>query len=413
MVSRVGCYLVLFLDEKQGLSEYELKAALPDVELHAATGLQAGLSLLQAHRVNSPVVLADIGSRGGNAIEDIRRIAAETGNGRLIVCGAANDIQLYRMFRQVGVEEYCTYPLEMDELSSLLGNSPVQLAAHAGISGMSRSAGGKAFAFLSAASGDGSTTIALNTAWAIASEYRLSTVIVDMDYQFGAVARHFDLHAPFGISDIFAYPDRGMDETLLRTMLINRGSHLKVIAAPDVLNMVPEITPHAVEELVTLLRSMFDVVIFDVPHRWEPWVIALLRQVDHTVVVSQLWLRSLTHFSRILAAWREAAINKTNILLAVNRSGAKFKEAISPQDFERVSNKPIDAFMANDIKTIAASENEGKTVFEVPPSLFQKQIRDLAAQLLQRVGVNAARVNEAISQVAPKPKFGFFAKVVK
>jgi Flp pilus assembly CpaE family ATPase len=99
------------------------------------------------------------------------------------------------------------------------------------------------------------------------------------------------------------------------------------------------------------------------------------------VIVAQLWLRSVTHTARLLGVWRDIGIAEEHIFSVINRSGAKFKEAVSTKDYENVCRKKIDYFISNDIKAIVAAENEGKTIPEVGNSPLAKQFRDLAGLL--------------------------------
>ncbi len=69
--------------------------------------------------------------------------------------------------------------------------------------------------FVGASAGDGSSALSLNTAYALAKFTREPTLLVDLDYQFGMVAKSLDLASPYGIKEIFEHPDRGIDVTLV------------------------------------------------------------------------------------------------------------------------------------------------------------------------------------------------------
>jgi pilus assembly protein CpaE len=154
-----------------------------------------------------------------------------------------------------------------------------------------------------------------------------------------------------------------------------------VIAAPDTLRSLPSIHPDMIRNLINVLKTEFAYIILDLPHLWTNWSAEAMAQSDRVVMVSQLWLRSLTHLSRLLNASQEMGIDKDKIWLAVNRSGARFREAITPQDFERVCLKTINFYFANDIKTAVNAENQGKTALEVGSSLLERQLREAARTL--------------------------------
>jgi len=328
------------------------------------------ISVLSARGESPQYFIIDIGERGSEILPELDAIAeyCEAGT-RVVVVGSVNDVNFYRALRARGVIEYFTHPANPADVKTALLTDL----------GNEKNAGGKVIAFMSAASGDGASTVALNTAYSLATEYRKSVVLVDMDYQFGMVAKNLDLTTPFGIKELFEHPDRGIDSTLIQRMIaIYSNSRLKVIAAPNQLHTIPDIRAEVIHDLITILRRNYDVVILDLPHIWTPWVASALTQASHTVMVAQLWLRSVTHSSRLLNVWRSSGVDNNRISLVINRSGAKFKEAVGTRDFERISGTPIRHYFVNDIKSVVAAENQGKTLLEVGNSVLCRQFKEFA-----------------------------------
>jgi len=300
---------------------------------------------------------------------------------RVVVMGTLNDISLYRELKARGVIEYFTKPADIPMLRSALMTQNPDM-----VNTMQRQTREECsvVTFMSAASGDGSSTVALNTAYALAHEFDQPTVIIDMDYQFGMIARNLDQSSQFGIKDIFEYPDRIIDSTLIEKMLVSHlhETNLKVIAAPNDLRILPPIKPEVIRSLIATLKSQFKFIIIDLPHIWSPWVAAALGESNYSVMVAQLWLRSVTHSSRMLKTWREIGIDANRTLITINRSGAKFKEAVTEKDYERVCGIDIKFALANDTKTVVTAENQGKTVMEIGNSALATQFKDLAGYLV-------------------------------
>jgi len=324
-----------------------------------------------AARDTSPrYLIIDIGNRSADILPEIDTIAEYCEEGtRVAVIGSVNDVNFYRELRTRGVIEYFTRPAKVADIRAALYYENTG----------AKEGGGKVIAFMSAASGDGASTIALNTAYSLATEYRKSVVLVDMDYQFGMVAKNLDLTTPFGIKELFEHPDRGIDSTLIDRMIATyNSSRLKIIAAPNPLLNFPDMRIEVIRDLLAILRREYDIVVLDLPHIWTPWVATALSQSTHVVMVAQLWLRSVTHSSRLLSAWRSVGVDNQQISLLINRSGAKFKEAVSPRDFERVCAAPIRYYFVNDIKSVVAAENQGKTLLEAGNSLLCRQFKEFA-----------------------------------
>lgn len=324
-----------------------------------------------AARESSPrYLIIDIGERGSDILPEIDAIAEYCEEGtRVVIIGSINDVNFYRELRVRGVIEYFTRPAKINEVRAALYSENTA----------SKGGAGQVIAFMSAASGDGASTVALNTAYSLAAEYRKSVVLIDMDYQFGMVAKNLDLTTPFGIKELFEHPDRGIDSTLIDRMIATYGtSRLKIIGAPNQLYPFPDVRTEVVGDLIGILRRNYDVVIIDLPHLWTPWVATALTQSTHAVMIAQLWLRSVTHSSRLLSAWRNIGLDNNQISLIINRSGAKFKEAVSARDFERVCAIPIRYYFANDIKSIVSAENQGKTLLETGNSALSRQFKEFA-----------------------------------
>jgi pilus assembly protein CpaE len=340
-----------------------------------------------ASRERSPTyIMIDIGSRGRDVLPEIDKLAecCEAGT-RVVVIGEINDITFYRSLIQAGVLEYFTRPAQLQDVRAALV--------------FDKSAAGnnscKIITCISAAAGDGSSTVAMNLAFSLAENYKQRTALVDLDYQFGMIAKNLDLNTQFGIRELFDHPDRGIDATLIRRMAAPYGERLQVISAPNDLKQTPAISPETIRALIHTLKGEFDCVVIDLPHIWANWTSAAISSSTNVVLVAQLWLRSITHAARLLGIWRDMGVDSEAISIIVNRSGAKYKEGITQRDFERVCGHGIDFNLANDIKTAVTAENQGKTILEIGNSPLGMQLQQLAGML---VGLNADG-----SKIVPKP----------
>jgi pilus assembly protein CpaE len=334
---------------------------------------------IMARGVSPSYIVLDIGSLpADDVLMQLEQMAEHCDpHTRVVVIGDLNDIRLYRELKTRGVIEYFMKPVEIPMLrSALMSQNPETT----GMAAPQRKENCSVITFMSAASGDGSSTVALNTAYALAHEYKQPTVVIDMDYQFGMIARNLDQSSQFGIKDIFEYPDRIIDATLIDKMLVSHlyENNLKVVAAPNDLRILPPIKPEVIRNLITTLKSQFKFIIIDLPHIWSPWVAAALSEANQNVMVAQLWLRSVTHSSRLLKSWREIGIDSKRISIVINRSGAKFKEGVTEKDYERVCGIDIKFLLANDTKNVLNAENQGRTVMEIGGSPMVAQFKDIA-----------------------------------
>lgn len=339
--------------------------------------------------VSPAIIVMDIGARGADILYEVDALAEHCdANTKVVAVGNTNDIGLYRELITRGVIDYLPMPVPARDIYEALNRvrtAPRSNAA-ATATAASPSRNGRVIACIAAGSGDGASMVALNTAYAVSTSAPGSTVLIDMDYQFGMIAKQIDLQAAFGIRELFDNPDRSVDATLLRRMVAKYGT-LDVISAPADLRFLPNLDATTMRNLIAVLRENYDTIIIDLPHVWLPWVATVVQEADKVVLVAQLWLKSVAHAARIMKVWRDMGISAQKLSVVINRAGAKFKEAVEESDFERVCASSIHHRLPNDIRTIGAAEAEAKTVMELPPSDLSQGL-DYLARIL--VGLTSA-----------------------
>lgn len=375
-------FLVVSDASRQGWAEDVAHTAgtAANPQLFIGSPAQAAEHMALTALVPSHIVL-DIGARGQDVLPEIDTLAQQCEPGtRVIAVGDTNDVQLYRGLLARGVIDYLPMPAAATDVLQSLRNPPAAPAPAVPVPVASGPSEKRVITFLSAASGDGASTAALNTAYALSQLYNGNTVLVDMDYQYGMVAKHIALQNQYGIKDLFDHPERGIDATLIRRMVANYGK-LHVITAPGELRYLPSVSAESVSALVATLKQSYDNIVIDLPHVWLPWVAAACQQSTQLVLVAQLWLKSVSHAARMMKAFRELNIPAERINTVINRSGAKFKEAIDLKDFERVCGSSVKYTLGNDIRTVVAAEAEARTVMELEPSQLSNDITRLARGL--------------------------------
>ena len=343
--------------------------------------ISAGVEYLKANDDSPDYILIDIGSGYSSVIEEIDELAEYCHQGtKVVVIGAVNDLVLYRQLLQRGVVEYFVKPVTVHDLYNALtavtNKAPKQqIAAPVG--------GGKVVSFMAAASGDGATTIAINSGYMLAKDFNQPTIIVDLDYQYGMVARNLDLNSNHGVREILEQPEGTIDISFIEKTIVKYSENLYVISAPKALRFVPRISAAVIENLLMVLRTKFKYVIIDLPHLWVDWVASIIGEADKNYMVSQLWLKSAAHASRFLDVAQTMGITAHKTSIIVNRSGSKFKEAITPSEFSTACKKKIDFYISNESKTIISAENQGKTAIEMNNSVLNKQFREIAESIFQ------------------------------
>ena len=366
-------FLAILADESSNELALQVASELGYVDANVIFGTpSAALELLQSE--GSPTYFfIDIGPNSENVLPEVDQVAQYCNpTTKVVIIGDTNDLNLYRQLLQRGVSEYFVKPAGIDSIKDafLSGGKKIETD--------NSSVDGKVVSFLSASSGDGSTTIATNVAYTLAKDYGQSTVVVDMDYQFGLVARNLDLTTSAGLKELYEHPEGSIDETLIESTVIPYKDDMFIISAPRVLGAMPEISSNTIANLIYTLRKKFKYVILDMPHIWTDWMTVLFRESDRSFLVGQLNIKSLTHTSRILDAVNASGVPINNTSIIINRSGSKLKEPITSTDFSMACKKKIDHYISNDSKTISISEDQGVTAVEIGNSVLNRQFKEIA-----------------------------------
>lgn len=348
--------------------------------------IASGSAYLKNYDESPEYVLIDIGFGYATILEELDELAEYCQqNTKVIIMGSVNDLSLYRQLLQRGVVEYFVKPVNVQDLFNAISGSRAPSATR---QQQSLVGNGKVVTFMGAASGDGATTVAINTAFMLARDFGQPTVILDMDYQYGMVARNLDLITNHGLREIMEQPEGTVDISFIEKTIVKYSENLYIISAPKNLRFIPKISPAAIENLLLVLRAKFKYVVIDLPHLWADWVAGVIGEADKNYMVSQLWIKSAAHASRFLDVAQTMGITSHKTSIIINRSGSKFKEAITPSEFGAACKKKIDFYISNESKTVINAENQGKTAVELSNSVLNKQFREIAESIFQMSNTN-------------------------
>jgi pilus assembly protein CpaE len=230
---------------------------------------------------------------------------------KVIVCGKVNDILLYRHLMLKGVSEYMVAPFTVLDFVQAISN----LYSSPGANPV-----GRVIAVVGAKGGVGSSTIAHNLAWSIATSLEISTVIADMDLGFGTAGLDFNQDPPQGMAEAVFSPDR-IDSNLVDRLLSKCSDNLSLLAAPATLDRTYDFGETAFDAVIDILRASTPCVVLDVPHLWTGWTKRALIGADDVLVVGSPDLASLRNAKNLLDSIRHSRPNDHQPKLIINGVG--------------------------------------------------------------------------------------------
>jgi pilus assembly protein CpaE len=198
---------------------------------------------------------------------------------------------------------------------------------------------GRVITVASAKGGAGKTLIATNLAVGLARAAVHSTVLVDLDLQFGDVASGLNLEPEYSLPDALRGP-ASRDTMVLKTFLTLHETGLYVICGPTSPGAADLITGVEVSQLLQLLATEFDFVVVDTSSGLSDHVLAALDQTSDLVLVTSMDVPGVRGMRKELDALTELAMfpeSRHLVLNFVDRRGG-----LSIDDVEATLGTAVD-----------------------------------------------------------------------
>jgi pilus assembly protein CpaE len=245
---------------------------------------------------------------------------------------------------------------------------------------------GRVISVVSPKGGVGKTTVATNLAVGLALEAGHSTVLVDLDLQFGDVASALDLDPEHVLTDtLYGPPSR--DTLVLKTFLTLHETGLYVICGPQSPADADSITPQQLSHLLQMLASEFTYVVVDTAAGLSEHALAAMDESSDLVFVTSMDVPGVRGLRKELEALSELGMLTDSRCVVLNFTDAR--AGLSLADVEATIGSAVDISLPRS-KAALQSVNQG-----VP--LLQSGRRDPMTKELRRlvdrfayVGVDAA-----------------------
>ena len=339
------------------------------------------------------LLIIETRAQGDDVLTELDKLATVCDEAtKVVVIGRDNDVRLYRELIRRGISEYLVAPLNPLQLIETISGLYVRADAPPI---------GRVIAFVAARGGASASTIGHNVGWCIAEGLKISTAIVDLDLPFGTAGLNFNEDAGQGIADALASPER-LDDVLLDRLLIKRGDHLSLFAAPALLDRDYDAEAVAFETVIDQVRSATPCVVIDVPHIWTPWTRQTLASADEIVIVAVPDLASLRNCKNLVDLLKNARPNDKLPKLVLNQVGQPKRPEIPTKEFgEAIGIEPC-VTVPYDPQLFGTAANNGQMLGELQPG---SRAADAMQRLAGYVTGRAVPMPEKKAKLAFLPSF--------
>jgi pilus assembly protein CpaE len=334
-------------------------------EVHVASDGQAGVEM--AASVAPDLILMDVAMPKLDGYAATQRIRASEGPGQhipIIMLTAEADVEQRVRGLRAGADDDIVkpfHPLELiARIKALLARSGRGPAATPAAEKVTL---GRLCCFYGAKGGVGTTTMAINTAIALASRLKRATALIDANLQFGDMRVFMDLGLDSS-SIVNAITEPDLDADLLRKLVVTHHSGIDLLLAPpnpesaDLVVERQRADPRALSNILALMRRAYDYTIVDMAKSIDDFNLQLFDEADLIFVVMTADLSCLKNVRLVLETMDSLGYERSKVQLVLNRSNAY--TGINVDNAESALGRKIDYEVINEYRGAISALNSGE-----------------------------------------------------
>lgn len=251
-------------------------------------------------------------------------------------------------------------------------------------------------AFRGAKGGVGTSTMAINTAVALAKHVGKRVIVIDAALQASDAGVLLDVHTSTNITDLIAHM-KDLDADLLSEVMGTHESGVRVLLGPSNIEHAEMVTPEQFKIILNELKKQADYIVVDTPAALDAVSMASLDEADQIVLVGTPEISALRNAARFISLASKLGYSEEKLFLVLNK--ANLKGAIRLEDIKDHLRFPIGFKVKTYSKAMLTAINQGKPVamnksrFGAPKTFRQMAMtldgRDRTIKRQQRVRVSA------------------------
>jgi pilus assembly protein CpaE len=228
--------------------------------------------------------------------------------------------------------------------------------------------------------GTGVSSIAANTAIALAEETGKKVLLFEGKVFFGHLEVLLNLKVQNALSDLIPHATN-LDEGLIRDVVCPHPSGIHVLLAPSNVQIAQGIRAEDIYNIFVGVSRYYDYTVVDAGGILNDISVTLMDATDRIMLVTTPDLASLHDTSRFLQLSRSLAYSTDKILMILNKAGAE--GGVKLKDIETVLHHQVYHQIPDDSANVLRSINRGiPFLVYYPRSNASKSIQQLARKLI-------------------------------
>lgn len=228
--------------------------------------------------------------------------------------------------------------------------------------------------------GVGKTSLAVNTAFALANSTNEKVCLLDLTFNYGDISTFLNIQFKNSIDVVLSGLKNQNEKTILNLTTNYANSNLYVMSFLDEFNYNSKISPTNLMALINSLKGSFKYIIIDAANNLDESTVSVLNDSDLVLLIGLMNLASIRNIQRCYELFENLGYNKNKIKLIINRYIENSE--ISLEDVKQTTNADVFYKIPNNYLTLIDAINLGKSVLETnPQSNIAKAYKNLAQEL--------------------------------
>jgi pilus assembly protein CpaE len=328
-----------------------------------------------------------------DAVDEMELAALDRLNRRdrhmgIIATGTRAEPELMLRAMRAGIQEFLVRPLAVTDLTAAVERVYRRTS--------STVVGGQVYAAFGAKGGVGTSTTAVNLAYAFTQAHPEAHVAVaDLAMPGGDVRLLLNVRPAYDLGDIAEKVDR-VDADLMHSVMVPATDGLWVLSAPERPEAEEVVDANVAATVVKQLRALFNYSVLDCEHNLNDRTLAALDASDRIILLTELKVPALRAAQRTLGVFRRLGYPNEKLGVVVNRFQSG--DVVTPAEAADVLKADIYFRLPNDYKTCSQASTDGVPVgsafaeTKLAAAYVQLAQKLSGADLADRAGTNGSRL---------------------
>ena len=281
-----------------------------------------------------------------------------------------NDVQKCILAQRAGCRQLTSKPIDQNDLLVAIRSALNEAQGNAA------PPWGKTISIIGSSGGAGATTLACYLAMSLADMSDASVAVIDLDLEFGTVAKSWDLSPRYTIADLADSEE--IDDHNIEDVMLELPSGISVLPRPDLIEKAQSIDEEKTKNILNEVKGAFPYLVIDLPRKLDAISGCAIEASDKLLIVAQLTVPGILNAGRLADALVRFGMDMDKLEFVVNRHHKKM-QSLDVAALEKRVGKDVIGVVPNHYKSLSVASDLGQPVSGRNP--VRKAIADIALKL--------------------------------